>query len=819
VTDREWLKQFVGDAARDPRRLVRTIMLVRKEELLAAAAVLELVPNPAVQVFGYAALARRSRERREEFLARAAGSAETLPDAASRVGVLTALFDVLGKDAAGHFLTRLVDMLQDLSPEEQQRYRDVLERRRARAGIELGLVTDFEPQPRVTIDVDEVASSLAKAHARERSPLTGGVAKIRAIASALGRSPKVRLDEIGASVGIHPRSFNFIELATDALKAYRPAQGADIESLSGPMTRPERVVSTGFANESGHPERLIVAPGGRHYYFIEVGARVEGAAESERSLPEDLEAGSVIDVVMFTNDDGLTIEGPRAGRFRIEESGAVIVSERAAEPNINETLLQRRMFFAFRAPDATRQCGMRCSFYSRGVLIQSRNIAVPVGTGKAPTVKADYVLSRTLSPRYLAQLESPRLSVMLNQNEDGTHSFRFYGESGGFGPRSSTFGEFELQDHITRARKGFRQAAWGKTEEWTTADTYRFSAPRTVDTVMPDLLDLARRGRVLWDAIIDKLSGGPDAADSLRDLMRRSGHVQFALKEAANSVLPIAILYDHALDISRPDNEMRLCPAFIRSLGRNLIDEPCLNGDCPNRDNDDVVCAGGFWGFRHALGLPVSIGAGQSSPPEVPTFITSNAPSFTIAVSTDPTMSGRATHLANLDLRTGIPQQVSVTRDAAMKAMTTTTAPIVYFYCHGGMHEIEGPFLEVGPRDGPRIARNNLRKIRWRTVRPIVFMNGCRTTRVAPEEALELVSAFVATAGASGVIGTEITIFESLATPFAEAFFEEFVANARSAGDAIRRARLRLLKDSLNPLGLVYIPFLLSSLNLRPTNQ
>ena len=178
-------------------------------------------------------------------------------------------------------------------------------------------------------------------------------------------------------------------------------------------------------------------------------------------------------------------------------------------------------------------------------------------------------------------------------------------------------------------------------------------------------------------------------------------------------------------------------------------------------------------------------------------------------------MSGCVTHLANLQLKTSAPQNVAKLRDETVAAMQAGGAPIVYFYCHGGLHDIEGPFIEVGPRDGPRIARNNLRDVRWKQIRPVVFINGCHTTRVSPEEALELVSAFVETSGASGVIGTEITVFESLASAFAEAFFVEFVRNGRQAGEAIRRARLRLLKDSLNPLGLVYIPFVESSLWLR----
>lgn len=821
MSDRAWLHRFLLEAADDPRALIRTIARARREDLTATAAAIERVPNVYIRVLGFAVLGRRSPEQRVECLVRAAESAELLPDLESRVGVLAALIDVLPPNVARHSLARLQQTMEDLPPNLRQRYQKRLENRVALRDNDPAVVR-HKSMPKMKIDLDALAGQMAEVHHRTSARDWFAPTRIRALSTGATRSPHIRLAEIASSIGIDPHSF--APTAPAVMSAPRSPESSGGPSATDPesklatspeMPRPERVVSTGFADAQGEPVPIVVQPGDLNFYFLEVGARVEGAAEAEQCLPEDLEAASTIDVVMFTNDDGLTIEGSRIGRFRIEDSGEVIVATPAYVVGADDTLLRRRLFFAFRAPLDARLCSMRCSFYCRGILIQSRHISVPVGTGRPPTVKADYVCSRSLSPGYLAQLEKPCLSLMLNQNADGTHSFRFYANEGQF-ERSCTFSGLELKDHIGRARKGYRQAAWGTQNEWNADNVYRFRSPRTIDSVKPDLLDLARRGRVLWDAIIDKLAGGPDAAEGLRQLMRPSGHIQFALKEAANAVLPIAILYDHELDVSLPDEQMKICQTFIRSLAADLADAPCFVGACPNRDHKDVVCPGGFWGFRHAIGLPVSIGANQTSPPEVPPFLLhSEAPSFIIGVSTDPTMSGRVTHLANLWLKTSAPQTVAEQRDKAIEAMTAGGAPIVYFYCHGGLHDVEGPFIEVGPRDSPRIARNNLRSVRWKQIRPVVFINGCHTTGVSPDEALELVSAFVATAGASGVIGTEITVFESLASAFAEAFFVEFVTNGRQAGDAIRRARLRLLKDSLNPLGLVYIPFVESGLRLR----
>jgi hypothetical protein len=87
--------------------------------------------------------------------------------------------------------------------------------------------------------------------------------------------------------------------------------------------------------------------------------------------------------------------------------------------------------------------------------------------------------------------------------------------------------------------------------------------------------------------------------------------------------------------------------------------------------------------------------------------------------------------------------------------------------------------------------------------------------------AMQFVSSFVENAGASGVIGTETTIFESLACDFAEECLGRFLG-ARgprvTVGEAVRLARLKLLKER-NPLGLPYIPFAVASLRLEHVPQ
>jgi hypothetical protein len=814
VSDRDWLRDFVNEASHNPTRLLRTIAVAGKAELSAAAAVVDMVENAEVKVFGYAALARRDPRQREKFLAQAAAEAKVLDDPVARAGVLLALVDVLPEGEAVYFSHMLEQEIPDLVGDERRHFEKLFRKRAliAEKTEKAEPIFKFEfpatQESHVDLDLEEIAGQIAYIQNQKAKKV---VHKIRPIGRAFGRG-KVRLNEIGRSLHIDPQTFEIGKISIPAAIEEAFAVPGGAEKIA--TERPERVVNTGFADEHGEILHIVAEPSTTYRYFIDIGDRLEEAPDSEYRLPEDLGPGT-IDVVMFTNDDGLTLEGPERGKFRIEESGKVTVLEPAATVGGE---WPTRMFFAFHTPETKGACSMRCSFYSRGSLIQSRSIVIPVGMGGEPTITPDYILSRTLSPRYLAQIEPPRLSMMLNANADGTHTLRFYGDGRPFG-NGSTFGEGELTDRIKVARAGLRLAAWGTESDWDEKkDKYRFRIPQSVAFMLPDLYELARRGHSMWATTITKLAGGRKEADDLAKLMERHGSVHLALKENASHILPIALFYDYAFTRGIPKEQQKLCPSFLNSLAADdLADEPCFVGNCPSRTRGDTICPSGFWGYRHAIGLPPSIGAQQSSPAEIPPFIlTTEEAAVTAGVSTDPKMSSRIAHVRRLKEITGVPVDVHDTCADTVAALAASRAPVVYFYCHGGLDPIDGAFIQVGPTDDRQyIAYADVRAVQWEKPRPIVFINGCHTTAVSPEQAFNLVQAFVSESSASGVIGTEITIFESLATSFAEAFFKEFVVKKRSAGEAIRRARLSLLHSWRNPLGLVYIPFVLPDLHLR----
>lgn len=138
----------------------------------------------------------------------------------------------------------------------------------------------------------------------------------------------------------------------------------------------------------------------------------------------------------------------------------------------------------------------------------------------------------------------------------------------------------------------------------------------------------------------------------------------------------------------------------------------------------------------------------------------------------------------------------------------------IYFYCHGDLYE-GAMQLRIGSREKPcMVNTSNLKVLNlvWTDPRPLIFLNGCHTAGISPNQMLNFIEPFVTHSNSAGVIGTEITVFEELATTFSEHFFKHFL-DGKPVGHAIRNARLTLLSQG-NPLGLVYTPYILPTLKL-----
>ena len=598
----------------------------------------------------------------------------------------------------------------------------------------------------------------------------------------------------------------------------------------------KRIVSTGFASED-KPYKPVaknrtLAAGQDYFFWLEVGEAVKGSIEEEETVlhTELLPEKARLTVALFNFDGGFKLTpGEDLGELEVQADGSVRVLKQpfdASELSLlrRSYLKESRLLFRVRTSSEEGTYRLRCSIYYKQVLVQSRLITARVMSSsqkveKALSAKADYNLSRSLSPAHLTQLKPHSLSIMLNSNGDGSHGFSFMG-AGDFQKDSVSIPGQKLQDLITQARDAYALVAWGAKNPWD-RQNYRYDQPREKNIVQirSDFIRLAVRGYNIYAALINDLAGGRANVKALKELMSKPGLLQIALKESPSFVLPAALIYDYPFDVDADATKYTICKGFTDALesAAPLEQADCFNGNCPTKGTDTAICPSGFWGYRHNLGLPLSV----ANAPDAPTEITwQTKPVLTVASSTDPQFTLRKKHLdAVQKLRADIEWNYGETRDDVLRELKETKPHLVYFYCHGGVSETR-PYLQVGPADkSGNISPSNLlaKDIFWDTTRPLVFINGCHTTALEPEKAIEFISAFIETADAAGVVGTEITIFEPLATAFAEDCLRRFL-DGTPLGEAVRAARLKLLKDG-NPLGLVYIPYAMANLRLVQQNK
>jgi hypothetical protein len=609
-----------------------------------------------------------------------------------------------------------------------------------------------------------------------------------------------------------------------------------------PPPAPTRVVNTGIA-ELARPTEPLASNAGLqvdedYVFWLEIGMPVKGSIEKHAVgiAAELAQAEALLSVILFDADGSrIVVPGKDRALLRMNGDGSASVKQQAAPefaagPGAD---FGRRLFFPLRRQEQLGTAALRCNIYFEGLLIQSRIVrcdVLPTGSLRQDALSStlDYVLTRRLTPETLRETAPHSLSIMVNEGQAGTNGFYFASGDAKWA-KGATFDGGEIQDALSQARGALRMAAWGTFDEWD-HQPYLYEGAPDRARLTRDLIRICSRGSSLYATLVARLAGvdveGKVRRKELQALMRPPGVVQVALHAGPRFVLPAALLYDYPLDTGR-SAEFTLCEQFVKDLdaGTPLQDAMCFEGKCPNATGSlTTVCPSGLWGFRHAIGLPVSLPGGDVDDPLAEEPGAGGQPPGAIkvkgklevsaGVSTDPDFKLFKAHQARMQaLQPDADWTVADTRDKTVDLMLAGTGHVVYFYCHGGQVN-RRPFILVGPKDGTAIFGDNLSNldIEWVDPRPLVFINGCHTVAVEPELAHNLVSDFVTFARASGVIGTEITIFEPLAGAFAEAFMRAFVGGA-SVGDAIRLARLELLRQS-NPLGLVYTAYALANLKL-----
>ncbi len=503
----------------------------------------------------------------------------------------------------------------------------------------------------------------------------------------------------------------------------------------------------------------------------------------DEKLPRDID----LDVMLSSTD--FLLESGNAnvahGRFFLPGDGSAAI---AADQG-------RFLNFLLTAPAQPGTAHCRIGYYFRNVLVQSQQLSANVARPGGFEITTDFTITRDLGGCESIP-ETRRISVLTNSNSNGIHQIVFRAADSKSVPKGDTFTvREEALETILRQFRAMLSERAPTRKQRSRADLER------------DLRKLAPLGWQLYlqlpgqkPYVFDPLSHSP--GDFVLQVLRPT---------SSSFSVPWALMYEIPL-LSEP---FALCPSVSQWQGSEPLATESMR-TCPHGPHaENVLCPFGFWGFRYAIEQLAS----------------SDTPVLQIRVPADPEivvaqtqvgvdLKALATHVQTMRATVARLMPGAQLREGkdknTIRGLLGQDLPFVYFYCHGKSASVNDPntWLVVGKRETMTAAEFigwivawGRKKIRvWNAVRPLVFVNACHSLAIYPTTLMSYVDAFVGSARAAGVIGTETRVNQTLAAKVAERFFELFLSGTHSVESALRAVRFEYLAAG-NLLGLVYTPY------------
>lgn len=521
----------------------------------------------------------------------------------------------------------------------------------------------------------------------------------------------------------------------------------------------------------------------------------------DAKLPADIK----LDVMVSSTDFGVAadIEDIRKapatiahGRFFLPGNGS-----RATVPGGGNYLI-----FFLRAPDHAGQARCRTGYYYRNSLVQSQQLVANVGQPGGFEIKTDFTLSDDLTDLE-GFPERPRLSILTNANGDGTHQIilRKPGTMPDPTAQGQTFSVREkiVGDIVTDLRAILRERAPSERRR-----------PQAV--LREDLVQLAPKGRELWRQVPGQ---NPHMFAAL-EKDPASYVIQVTRPTTSGFVFPWAFIYDIPLNTDKPG----ICKLVTDWDGQ----KPLVSGsprECPCGPHyENVLCPFGFWGFRYSIDQLSSTkdSVFSISAPDMWDFVIAET-QYGVNIKA---LSNHVHQLRTILLKRFPSAQVREGKDKnAIRGLLGNDLPLVYFYCHGEKPYDADPNTYLGVGMNESIKATELQdwvqtwlkqdKMIWNKIRPLVFVNACHSLEIHPETLVSYLDAFVGSARAAGVIGTEVRINQDLAMRIAEQFFDLLLVQQKTVDgkprpftvdEALHTIRLDYLAAG-NLLGLLYTPY------------
>lgn len=534
------------------------------------------------------------------------------------------------------------------------------------------------------------------------------------------------------------------------------------------------------------------------------------------ALPETAE-GHWIDVVVASGQ--CEVEKGK-GRVFLPLNGPSWVCECDPRNGHSCTLESRKDYLSFSTIMPTAgDVGFRVGVYFKNNLLQSYLVSVVVASTQEATrpqsVLVDYTIHGSFSN--LDRLGQKTISILASELKSGEIGFVVNGDFENSVTLQMTEGK--LSNAITAARSRLRQIHLSETKNL-------FGGIRTVSLLdqnngktradfVEDLRNLAPIGALLQTALFQ---AQPDLWQLLRDdVLRNPSTIQIA-RASTSFVFPWNLIYDIELDLAEKEN-YTVCK-FVEEWkdGQGLS----IDGrhSCPYEADHkrNMLCPFGFWGMRHIIEQPPSVGRRRTLASEIK--VSKPPASLVTCISNDLEAKYTKPHLDSIAALANFRVEKFSSKAKLLSRLTAVDAGVVYIYCHGGETEVSGtqvtvPYLAIGtsekltPTDIGTLSKDPA-YLYWTVASPLVFINGCHTVDVTPDVLVNFVDAF-AGLNSSGVVGTEVTVHQALANEVGTVFLQAFLT--KSAGEAIRDVRHRLVQKG-NLMGLAYTAYCLSSLRL-----
>lgn len=351
------------------------------------------------------------------------------------------------------------------------------------------------------------------------------------------------------------------------------------------------------------------------------------------------------------------------------------------------------------------------------------------------------------------------------------------------------------------------------------------------------LRTLADRGAMLFQSLIES-----DAWDDIRAALEQPERTIQVAQILRHKVIPWSFVYTRMLDPRPGDRDqdgkltnIPVCLAGLPDVQGELPVKACNSSQsCVLKKNpalqpENVVCPLQFWGFKHVIEIPPKqidtktkpADSGAAKPSAVKTAIKVNG-SARVVAGVNSSLGYELNHFTNLGtLKTRFPLD-NLKQQYTFADLRTELAKspfhIAYFFCHaqGGVQIDSRIVLQAGQNPPEFVLAfqiGNLFKGKKWDPPALVFMNACKSVNYSPEVLSPFLGTFVDTLGASGLIGTEVDVWDIFAAEFGKIFLENFL-NGEKAGISLLKAR-RVLLSKHNPLGLVYTLFASADLHLE----